>query len=102
MALPGLTCLIALALTQPVSPSTASLAHMCSPNGMNMKKRMQDLMTKLHICENALILIASWDCENYRTGIGSCYRARRTEDASETSKRCCAPCVAHKTLMSYK
>jgi len=59
-------------------------------------------MTKLHICENALILIASWDCENFRTGLGSCYRAKRTEDASETSKRCCAPCIAHKTLMSYK
>jgi hypothetical protein len=70
--------------------------------GLNMKKRMHDLMTRLHICENALILIASWDCENYRTGIGSCYRARRMEDASETSKRCCAPCIAHKTLMSYK
>jgi len=68
----------------------------------NMRRRIQDVMTKLHICENALILIASWDCENYRTGIGSCYRARRTENASETSKRCCAPCVAHKTLMSYK
>lgn len=45
------------------------------------------------------ILAASADqCENYTSGIGSCFRNYRTPDATYGADRCCWPCLAHSVL----
>lgn len=38
-------------------------------------------------------------CENYTSGIGSCFRNGRTPDAKYGEDRCCWSCLANMTLM---
>lgn len=37
-------------------------------------------------------------CENYTTGIGSCFSYGRSPDARYSAERCCNPCIAHAAL----
>lgn len=47
---------------------------------------------------DALRIIAARDCENYTTGLGSCYENGRTPDAKFGAERCCTACIADSGL----
>jgi hypothetical protein len=50
--------------------------------------------------EKALRTLRQDGCENYTSGIGSCFRNHRTPDAEFGADRCCASCVADAALAS--
>ena len=53
----------------------------------------------LAIAVTALRHIApEFECENFTSGIGSCFRDDRTVDAKDMADRCCNSCVAHDAL----
>lgn len=53
----------------------------------------------LAIAVTALRHIApEMECENFTSGIGSCFRNGRTVDAQYTADRCCNSCIAHDAL----
>lgn len=53
----------------------------------------------LAIAVTALSHIApDFECENFTSGIGSCFRDGRTVDAANGADRCCDSCIAHDAL----
>lgn len=53
----------------------------------------------LAIAVTALSHIApDFECENFTSGIGSCFRDGRTVDAEDGADRCCHSCIAHDAL----
>jgi hypothetical protein len=38
------------------------------------------------------------ECENFTSGLGSCYEAGRSPGAEYSSDRCCVNCIAHRFL----
>jgi hypothetical protein len=53
------------------------------------------------IMQQALILIlrkTSGSCENFTTGIGSCYKNGRLADAKYGADQVCDSCIAHRAL----
>jgi hypothetical protein len=52
------------------------------------------------ILAEALALIRRDACENFTTGLGSCYQHGRTPDAKYGAERCCDSCIADAALAS--
>lgn len=38
------------------------------------------------------------ECENFTSGLGSCYEVRRSPGAEDYADRCCVNCIAHRFL----
>lgn len=72
-----------------------------TPRAPDADEKVYRLTIEREGMEKALRTIASWDCENFTSGIGSCYENDRTPDAEFTADRCCAPCIADKGLKSH-
>lgn len=51
----------------------------------------------LHL-EGALRVIAARGCQNFTTGLGSCFRNGRTADAEYGADQACEGCIAHAAL----
>jgi len=46
--------------------------------------------------------LAARGCENFTTGVGSCYQNGRHETAEYLADRCCSACVADYALRAYE
>lgn len=63
-----------------------------------IRQHIQSQAARIEALEESWELLVSWGCENYITGIGSCFRNGRTADAKDTADRACAPCIANHAL----
>lgn len=62
---------------------------------------MKTCEKKLHELRKALKRVVESNegqCENYTTGIGSCFQYGRSLNAKYLAERCCNPCIAHAAL----
>ena len=53
---------------------------------------------RAELAEAALRNITVGECENFTSGIGSCYRLGRTTNAKYTADKCCNSCIASAAL----
>lgn len=47
-----------------------------------------------------LVAANDWECQNYTSGIGSCYREGRTLEAQYGADRACMACFCHVSLVT--
>lgn len=59
---------------------------------------VRDQALRVPVLVKALKWIRRDGCENFTSGLGSCFRNGRTPDAQYGADRCCAPCVADTAL----